>query len=179
MAPRLLIIQPSHYRSRSNLTIHKTQKRTLVGITVPYLAALTPGEWEITLADEQLMDIDFKGPVDLVAITTWTIDSYRAYEIADRFRRQGTPVIMGGPHTYFYPEEASEHCDAVGVGEGETIWPMMLEDAMRGRLQKIYRAERLQDLKNLPFPRYDLLDFRQYSAFKTFSVQSSRSSFPM
>jgi radical SAM superfamily enzyme YgiQ (UPF0313 family) len=174
MVRRLLIIQPSHYRSRSNLTVHKTKKRTLVGMTLPYLAALTPGEWKITLADEQLMEIDFKDPVDLVAITTWTINSFRAYEIADRFRQQGIPVIMGGPHTYFYAEEAAEHCDSVGVGEGETIWPMMLEDAIRGRLQKIYRAERLQDLKNLSFPRYDLLDFRQYSVFKTFSVQSSR-----
>jgi radical SAM superfamily enzyme YgiQ (UPF0313 family) len=146
----------------------------LVGLTLPYLAALTPGGWNITLVDEQLIDIHFKDSVDLVAITTWTLNSFRAYEIADRFRKQGTPVIMGGPHTYFNPEEASEHCDAVGVGEGERVWPMMLEDAMRGRLQKIYHAERLQDLKNLPFPRYDLLDFRQYSVFKTFSVQSSR-----
>jgi radical SAM superfamily enzyme YgiQ (UPF0313 family) len=175
MASRLLIVQPSHYRSRSNLTIHKSKKRTLVGLTLPYLAALTPREWEITLVDEQLTDIDFKSPVDLVAITIWTLSSLRAYEIADRFRQRGTPVVMGGPHTYFYPEEVSEHCAAVAVGEGETIWPRMLDDAMRGRLEKIYRAERLHDLKNLPFPRYDLLDFRQYSAFKTFSVQTSRS----
>jgi len=120
------------------------------------------------------MDIDFKAPVDLVAITTWTINSFRAYEIADQYRKQRIPVIMGGPHTYFYSDEAKEHCDAVGIGEGEKIWGLMLEDGARGRLKEIYRADHLQDLKDLPLPRHDLLNFRKYGLFKAFSIQSSR-----
>jgi radical SAM superfamily enzyme YgiQ (UPF0313 family) len=146
----------------------------VVALTLPYLAALTAKEWDVTVIDEQLTDIDFKAPVDLVAITAWTINSFRAYEIADQFRERGIPVIIGGPHTYFYSDEAAEHGDAVGIGEGETIWPLMLEDAARGRLKKIYRADHLQDLKNLPAPRYDLLNLRKYSLIKTFSIQSSR-----
>jgi radical SAM superfamily enzyme YgiQ (UPF0313 family) len=171
---KLLIIQPSHYRSKSDLTLHKTKKRSVVGLTLPYLAALTPKEWDIKLIDEQLMDIDFGLPVDLVAITTWTINSLRAYEIADRFRERGVPVIMGGPHTYFYADEAAEHCDAVGVGEGEDIWPKMLKDAAAGRLKKMYHADHTRELNDLPLPRYDLLDLRSYGLFKTFAVQSSR-----
>ncbi len=84
MAPKLFIIKPSHYRSRSNSTLHKIKRRTLVGLTLPYLAALTPREWEVTLIDEQSTGLDFRAPVDLVAITAWTINSFRAYEIADR-----------------------------------------------------------------------------------------------
>jgi radical SAM superfamily enzyme YgiQ (UPF0313 family) len=174
MAKRLFIIQPSHYRTRSNSSIHKSRKRTLVSLTLPYLAALTPPDWDVKLIDEQLMDVDFKATVDLVAITTWTINSFRAYEIADRFRERGVPVMMGGPHTYFDSEEAAEHCDAIGIGEGENIWPVMLEDAAHGRLKKFYRAHPLPVLQGLPFPRYDLLDLRKYSYFKTFSIQSSR-----
>ncbi|MBF0508657.1 MAG: hypothetical protein HQK57_06995 [Deltaproteobacteria bacterium] len=45
--------------------------------------------------------------------------------IADKFRNRGVPVIIGGPHTYFYDREAAEHADAVGIGEGESIWPKM------------------------------------------------------
>ncbi len=112
MTKRLFIIQPSYYRARSNLAVHKSRKRTLVPLTLPYLAALTPPEWEVQLIDEQLKEVDFQAPVDLVAITTWTINSFRAYEIADRFRERKVPVIMGGPHTYFYSQEAGEHCDA-------------------------------------------------------------------
>ena len=77
MAQKLLIIQPSHYQSRSNLDIHKSRKRTLVPLTLPYLAALTPPGWDVRLIDEQLMDVDYKAPVDLVAITTWTISSLK------------------------------------------------------------------------------------------------------
>ena len=171
---RLSIIQPSHYRSKSDRSILKIKKRRLTGLTLPYLAALTPAGWDISLIDEQLTDIDFDAPVDLAAITTWTINSLRAYEIADNFRRRGVPVIMGGPHTYFYPEESAAHCDAVGIGEGENIWPAMLDDFANGRLRKLYSAPHSPDLADLPMPRYDLLDFSRYTRIKTYSVQSSR-----
>jgi radical SAM superfamily enzyme YgiQ (UPF0313 family) len=135
---------------------------------------LTPGGWDIALIDEQLDHIDFDAPVDAVAITAWTMNSLRAYEITDRFRSRGIPVLMGGPHTSFHGEEAAEHCDAVCLGEGEAVWPRMLEDAAAGRLEKIYRPDRLSELKQLPTPRYELMDLGRYGFFKTFSVQSSR-----
>ena len=171
---KLLIIQPSRYQSKYDLKPYKSRKRDLVGLALPYLAALTPREWDIELIDQQVEDIDFGARADLIAITTWTVNSLSAYEIACRFRARGTPVIMGGPHTFFFAEEAAQHCDAVGIGEGEKIWPQMLADASNGRLQKFYRAERSLDLRSLPFPRYDLVDFKKYCYFKTFSVQSSR-----
>ena len=171
---RLLIIQPTHYISPSNRSLHRTKKRSVVNLTLPYLAALTPKEWDVTLVDEQLNEVDFSAPVDVVAITTWTMNSIRAYEIADRFRERGVTVLMGGPHTFFHEEEAAEHCDAVGSGEGEDIWPMMLEDAAAGRLRRFYRAERPNNLERLSFPRYELINMQQYGRFKTFSVQTSR-----
>ncbi|MGD0398055.1 MAG: radical SAM protein [Syntrophobacteraceae bacterium] len=171
---KLFIIQPAHSMGRSNLKPYKTSKRNLVGLSLPYLAALTPKEWDIELIDQQLMDIDFNAPVDLVAITTWTINSQLAYEISGRFRARGVPVIMGGPHTFFFAEEAAQHCDAVGIGEGEKIWLNMLEDAASGRLRKFYRAEKPLELTDMPFPRHDLLDFKQYTPFKAFAVQTSR-----
>lgn len=171
---RLHIIQPTHYISPSNRSLHRTKKRSVVNLTLPYLAALTPKEWDVTLVDEQLNEVDFSAPVDVVAITTWTMNSIRAYEIADRFRELGVTVLMGGPHTFFHEEEAAEHCDAVGSGEGEDIWPMMLEDAAAGRLRKFYRADRPNNLERLSFPRYELINMQQYGRFKTFSVQTSR-----
>ena len=174
MGNRLLIIQPSYYRSKSDRTVFKVHRRPVVPLTLPYLAALSPTDWEIKLLDEQLQPVDFDYRADLVAITAWTFNSYRAYDIADEFRRRGVTVIIGGPHTFFHAEEAGEHCNAVGIGEGELIWPQMLEEAARGRLQKFYRAELLPDLSGLPRPRYDLLDLRRYRPFRTFAVVSSR-----
>jgi radical SAM superfamily enzyme YgiQ (UPF0313 family) len=174
MSHRLLIIQPSYYRSKTDRIVFKARHRSVVPLTLPYLAALTPPNWEITLLDEQLEPVPFDKPFDLVAISTPTLNSFRAYDLADEFRRRRVPVILGGPHTFFHAEEAGEHGDAVGIGEGETIWPRMLEDALRGRLNKLYRADPLPNLAGLPLPRYDLLNLRRYRPFRTFAVTSSR-----
>jgi radical SAM superfamily enzyme YgiQ (UPF0313 family) len=176
MSKRLLIIQPSHYLSKQNHTLLKTGMKPLVPLTLPYLAALTPEGWDVTLVDEEIQDVDVhsKPTPDVVAITTWTIHSIRAYDIADEFRRQGVPVIMGGPHVWFDPQEAARHCDAIGIGEGEPIWARMLEDAVNGRLQKVYHAPQMPNLAGLPLPRWDMLDLRKYGRFKTYSLMSSR-----
>ncbi len=174
MRNRLLIIQPSFYRSRTDRTIVKVRRRELVPLVLPYLAALTPRDWDVQLVDEMLAPVDFEAAADLVAITTCTLNSLRAYDLAAEFRRRGRPVILGGPHVFFYPEEAAQHADAVGIGEGESIWPRMLTDAAAGRLQAFYRSEAPSDLTGLPLPRYDLLELQAYGPFKVFTVQATR-----
>jgi radical SAM superfamily enzyme YgiQ (UPF0313 family) len=171
---KLLIIQPSHYHSKTERTVYKSRRRSLVPLGLPYLAALTPSEWDIQLVDEQIQDIDFNSRADLVAITSWTVHSYRGYDVARESRKRGIPVIMGGPHVWFRSEEAAEHCDAVGIGEAEPIWSQMLADAAAGRLQKIYRAPQMPSLSGLPVPRWDLLELKKYGPFKTFALMSSR-----
>jgi radical SAM superfamily enzyme YgiQ (UPF0313 family) len=174
MARKLLIIQPSNYRSKEDHAVFKVRRRRVVPLTLPYLAALTPAGWEITLVDEQLDPVPFDSRFDVAAISASTMTSLRAYDVADEFRRRGVPVILGGPHTFFHAQEAGEHCDAVGIGEAEPIWAKMLEDALDGRLAKLYRADQPPGLAGLPLPRYDLLNLRRYRPFTTFTVVSSR-----
>lgn len=174
MRPRLLIIQPSYYVDRKAKKLARVRKRQLVPLVLPYLAALTPKEWDIQLIDEIVQPVDLDAPVDVVVITTWTLNSYRAYDLAREFRKRGRKVIMGGPHIYWFYQEAQEHCDSVGVGEAEPLWAKMLEDAAAGRLKPIYRAEQIKDLSNFPMPRYDLMDLRPYGLIKTFAVQATR-----
>lgn len=174
MAHKLLILQPSCYRSKADRSVLKARRRSVVPLTLPYLAALTPPDWEITLLDEQLGAVPFGERFDLVAISCTTLNSFRAYDLADEFRRRGIPVILGGPHTCFHAEEAGAHGDAVGVGEAEPYWRALLSDALRGRLAKFYRAEAVPDLTGLPLPRYELLNLAHYRPFRTFTVVSSR-----
>jgi radical SAM superfamily enzyme YgiQ (UPF0313 family) len=94
--------------------------------------------------------------------------------LAREFRKRGRKVLLGGPHVYWHFQEAQEHADAVGVGEAEVLWRMMLEDAQAGRLKPLYRAPQLKDLSGFRFPRYDLLDLRGYGLIKTFAVQATR-----
>ncbi len=75
MDKRLLIVQLSHYHSKSDRRVFKTRSRQLLPLALPYLAAFTPPDWHVKLVDEQVQDIDFDYPADVVAITSWTVHS--------------------------------------------------------------------------------------------------------
>ncbi len=172
--PNLLIIQATPYCSREMRTPYRIRKRKIVGAVAPYLAALAPREWNVSLVDDAIEEPDYSAPVDAVAITVRTVTSLRAYEIADRFREKKIPVLMGGPHATFHAEEMAEHADAVCVGEGEEIFPKILEDAVAGRLKKFYRRHKVASLVGMPTPRWDLLKPQNYAFYSPVVIQHSR-----
>jgi radical SAM superfamily enzyme YgiQ (UPF0313 family) len=105
------------------------------------LKSLTPAEIEVIFFDERLEPIPFDHPTDLVALTVETYTARRAYEIARRFRARGVPVVMGGYHPTFLPEEALQHADAVVRGDAEGAWERVLHDARSGTLKAVYENE--------------------------------------
>jgi len=68
----------------------------------------------------------------LVGISTITPTAPRAYEIADLVRRAGVPVVIGGPHATFLPDEALAHADFVVRGEGERSLPALVRALEQG-----------------------------------------------
>ena len=150
--PKLLIIQAATYRSREDRRPLRIRKRRLVGAVLPYLAALAPPDWQVKLLDDEIEEPDYDAPVDVVAITVRMVTSLRAYELADRFRARGVTVLLGGPHATFYSDEMAEHADAVCIGEGEDIFPKMLEDAAAGILTKFYKRDAVASMKGMPTP---------------------------
>jgi len=120
-------------------------------LAVAQLAGLTPPAWERVLYDDRLERIPYDEPTDLVAISVETYTARRAYQISERFRRRGVPVVMGGFHVTLVPDEVAAHADAIVVGEAECVWPKLLEDLRLGRLQKRYQAEQRPDLAGI-FP---------------------------
>jgi radical SAM superfamily enzyme YgiQ (UPF0313 family) len=81
------------------------------------------------------------------------------------------PVVIGGPHATALPEEAALHADAVVVGEAEDTWPRVLEDARRGRLEKVYVSTRSASLAGMPAPRWDLIKGRSYGKSVTIATR--------
>jgi radical SAM superfamily enzyme YgiQ (UPF0313 family) len=84
---------------------------------------------------------------------------WRAYAIADEFRKRQITVALGGIHASVLPEEALQHADTVFIGEAENTWPQYLEDLNTGKAESIYRNESLFDLSQSKTPRYELINY--------------------
>lgn len=134
--------------------------------------AVPRGRYDVVLTDENIEAVDFELKADLVGISAMTSYVKRGYQIADAFRSRGVPVVMGGVHPSFMPQEALRHCDAVVVGEAELVLERLLGDLERGRMCGVYRADRLHPMAGLPMPRYDLIKRNRY-VNRTY-VQTSR-----
>lgn len=104
------------------------------------LAGYTPPDVECRLIDERLEPVPLDIDCDLVAITVETFTARRAYQIASVYERRGIPVVLGGHHPTFCPQEALQYARSVVVGDAEEVWPQVVEDARRGQLQRIYRS---------------------------------------
>lgn len=153
-------------------TLWEEVKAIFPPLNLATIAALTPEEIEVKIVDESLEEIDFDEQADLVGITALTAIAPRAYQIADRYRRQGVKVVLGGMHPSAVPDEAIEHADAVVVGEAETSWPRLLEDFRLGRLQPFYRNEQRPSLNNMVVPRREMFAEKDYYCRNT--MQTTR-----
>lgn len=111
---------------------------------------------------------------DIVCISTITSTAPRAYAIADKLRASGVPVILGGVHPTYLPNEAIRHADWVLRGEAdETILPLINAICRDGGFRDIPGltwqnhageivhndpAKPVADLDSLPIPNLRLLD---------------------
>lgn len=148
---------------------------SLPSLGVLYLAAVTPPGHELHYFEAES---DGAEPAqvykcDLVAINTFSAQVFEAYAVADRLRKRGVKVAMGGLHVTVRPEEALDHADYVFIGEGENSWPAAVKAIASGTTQRVWDAAHFPavDVNSLPVPRYDLLAGRPYNRF---TVQTSR-----
>lgn len=155
------------------------RRRTINGKTFRFsmlsllsVAALSPKDAQLTLVDEQVEDIP-DGPFDLVGITAMTDDAPRAYELCDRFRAQGIPVVMGGFHASLNPDEALTHANAVVVGPAYGAWERLCADVAANNLQRIYRGDPEPSIP-VHLPRHLLQKGRYVTVGATFATLGCR-----
>jgi radical SAM superfamily enzyme YgiQ (UPF0313 family) len=86
---------------------------------------------DVTIQDEHVESLDLDDEPDLVVLEVYITSAYRAYELADHYRRKGAHVAMGGLHVTSLPEEAAQHADTLFIGPGEDTWPAFLADFRR------------------------------------------------
>ena len=152
--------------------MHPLQKsQGLQPLAFAVLAALTPPEIERAFYDENIELIPLNEEADLVAMSVETFTAKRAYQIAEIYRKQNIPVIMGGFHPTIEPAEALEHATSVAIGDAEAIWPQILSDFQNGILKKIYKSITVSDTIKTSFDRSIFKD-KKYAPFNL--VQWSR-----
>ncbi len=170
------------------------------GFSLPRLGSVLLGTlagklgWDVTVIIEEQHPIDWDevAKADLVGVSTITSTAPRAYAVADKARKLGAPVIMGGPHVTFLPEEALEHADFVMRGEAETAFPIFLSELVTtrnwtkvpnlsyrksdGSVQHNERSAEMVDLMNIPLPDWSLMKGKSlYMAGKhIIPIQTSR-----
>jgi len=138
------------------------------------IAGMTPPEVEVEYLEVRDVDHDdLPLHFDAVALSTLSGTAKEAFRLAERFREFGMPTILGGLHATLAPEECKKHVDCLIIGEGEPVWPEVVRDLQKGKLQAVYdaRARGPFDFRQAPTPRFDLLNPDRYPRF---TVQSQR-----
>ncbi|MFQ5824669.1 MAG: B12-binding domain-containing radical SAM protein [bacterium] len=130
-------------------------------------------EVKVYVEDIQEVDIGEMLEADLVGISALTSTAPRSYRIAKIAREAGIPVVIGGTHVTFEPEEALDYCDYVLRYEAEFTFEQLvhfLEDG--GDLSKINGLSYWVDgqkvhnpagplptnLNELPYPEFSMIE---------------------
>ena len=110
-------------------------------LTIAVLKSLTPSDVETVLYDDRIELIDYNDTADVVVIPVETYSAKRSYEIAEKFRKKGIKVILGGYHVTLIPEEAEKYADCIITGNAEMIWDEVIKDCRSNILKKKYEGE--------------------------------------
>jgi radical SAM superfamily enzyme YgiQ (UPF0313 family) len=100
---------------------------------------------------------------DVVGVGIHTANALRGYEVGRIARERGAQVVFGGIHASLYPDEAHElgGAHAVVTGDGEGVWPTVLEDCLAGRPRRVYEGGKVSG-DGFVAARWDLLPRNRY-----------------
>ena len=146
---------------------------SLPSLSLLTLAALTPERHQVSYHEiHDIADVHELPDAEVVAIATFTAQVKDAYQLSDRYRKEGVTTVMGGLHVTSCPDEALGHADIIVIGEGEVVWRRLLDDVESGQAERVYDARSCEwDLAEAPIPRFDLLDAEDYNRI---TVQTNR-----
>lgn len=127
-------------------------------LTGALLAGLTPSIVEVELLHEMIRPIDYNTDADIIALSFMDYCFEHAKEVGKKFKALGKTVIAGGRYATNFPNEVIPYFDCTVIGEADSIWDKVVYDAVKGKLEKYYRAPLLKCGESIPAPRYDLIE---------------------
>jgi radical SAM superfamily enzyme YgiQ (UPF0313 family) len=131
---------------------------------LPLLAALTPGEHNVTLLDENVEAINWErvARADIVGVTGMSVQRHRMHEILTELKSRGVFTVVGGPWVSVQEDYFGDLADVIFVGEAEETWPRFLTEWQHGLHGQRYEQAEKSDMTKLPVPRFDLLKMHHY-----------------
>jgi len=138
----IVFVEPksSHLHVYSRITIPR-----LGAVLLSTLARDLGYETQVFIEDVAPIDMDALLRADLVGISVITSTAPPSYALAAKVRSAGIPVVLGGTHPTFLPEEGLRHADYVIRGEAEGAFAELLE-ALQGQRE-------LSGIRNLSYRR--------------------------
>ncbi len=130
------------------------------------LAGATPARFgDPHIVDETLHPFEpvTVRPGDIVGIGIHTSNALRGYQVGRLARERGAFVVFGGIHATLFAEEARAHGQAHAIvrGDGDQIWPVVLDDCVSGNVRPTYDGGRV-DGRSFVAARWDLLPHDKY-----------------
>ena len=189
---KILLLTPPGLRMMNPVTFSEDMlpPKTWVPLGIASLAsALRAGGFETEFTDlhdhewDQVKSLLAESAPDLVGVSCFTFGRTNALRVASLSKQAlpDVPVVMGGPHATFFPDQMLDSgvVDVVVLGEGEVTIVELAEclaqggdmsrirgiayreDALRRRTQA---RESVTDLDGFPFPSYDAFDISEYKS---------------
>ena len=128
LKPKVILIEPApprrHVFSAARLPRLGMVSMATTLVRQGYEAGVWCQQWAMPSLFELLT-------ADLVGIGMTTSTAPEGYRLARLLRRHGVPVVLGGPHVTFLPEEGLQHADYVVRGEADRTFPALVGALLR------------------------------------------------
>jgi radical SAM superfamily enzyme YgiQ (UPF0313 family) len=125
------------------------------------LAAYCSPADELDLQDEHVEELRTDDDPDLVVIQVYITNAFRAYALADHYRKKGAYVCLGGLHVTSLPDEAIQHANSIFIGPGEDTFQAFLKDFKNNCPKRIYYNNQ-RTIEDIPPIRRDLIKRHLY-----------------
>lgn len=158
---KILLIQPKGVESFWQfpwITRGSNRKCISTPTGIATIAALTPEDWDIEIVDEHFQTVPEETDADIVAVSGTNTQFPRQIHWLRHFQHKYT--VAGGPYASLVPENYEGAANTLISGEAEYLWPQFCRDWPNPK--PYYREDGSVDLKDVPIPRYDLLDMNRY-----------------
>ncbi|MDO9577106.1 MAG: radical SAM protein [Candidatus Cloacimonadales bacterium] len=130
------------------------------------------------ISNDEVLSKIMVGKPDAVGITCLTAFYNEVVDLSLKFKKQNIKIIIGGVHPTFLPQQTLQEseCDFVILGEGEKALLKLLQNGLdNAEIPGVYsladfsqddleivKAERIENLDELPFPDWEQIDPNSY-----------------